>query len=137
MMLGIYFLTAVLVLDCLILTLLVLVQLPKKEAGMGQAFGGAATDALFGSGSGNALTKMTKWCAGVFFALALALTVMGSAVTSSGGGSKLQKLMNESKSPVPAAAPATPAPDAPAPATNKVLDIKPLNVPAAATNAAK
>ena len=135
MMLGIYFLTAVLVLDCLILTLLVLVQLPKKEAGMGQAFGGAATDALFGSGSGNALTKMTKWCAGVFFALALALTVMGSAVTSSGGGSKLQKLMNESKSPVPAAAPATPAPDAPA--TNKALDIKPLNAPAAATNAAK
>ena len=136
MMLGIYFLTAVLVLDCLILTLLVLVQLPKKEAGMGQAFGGAATDALFGSGSGNALTKMTKWCAGVFFVLALALTVMGSAVTSSGGGSKLQKLMNESKSPVPAAAPATPVPDA-APATNKVLDIKPLTAPAAATNAAK
>lgn len=104
-MLGIYFLTAVLVLDCLILTLLVLVQLPKKEAGMGQAFGGAATDALFGSGSGNALTKMTKWCAGVFFALALALTVMGSAVTSSGGGgARLQKNMTESKPPVPAAA---------------------------------
>ena len=136
MMLGIYFLTAVLVLDCLILTLLVLVQLPKKEAGMGQAFGGAATDALFGSGSGNALTKMTKWCAGVFFALALALTVMGSAVTSSGGGSKLQKLMNESKSPVPAAVPTTPAPDVAAP-TNKAPDTKPLNAPAAATNAAK
>jgi protein translocase SecG subunit len=42
---GIYFLTAVLVLDCIFIVLLVLVQLPKKEAGMGQAFGGAATDA--------------------------------------------------------------------------------------------
>lgn len=136
MMLGIYFLTAVLVLDCLFLILLVLVQLPKKEAGMGQAFGGAATDALFGSGSGNALTKMTKWCAGIFFALALALTVMGSAITSGGGGARLQKNMTESKSSVPEAAPITPAPDA-APTTNKALEIKPLNAPAAATNAAK
>jgi preprotein translocase subunit SecG len=60
----IYLLTAVLVIDCVFLVLLVLVQLPKKEAGMGQAFGGAATDALFGAGSGNVLTRMTKWGAG-------------------------------------------------------------------------
>ena len=73
----IYFLTAVLVLDCLFLILLVLVQLPKKEAGMGQAFGGAATDALFGAGSGNVLTKATKWAAGIFFGLAITLTLMG------------------------------------------------------------
>ena len=57
----IYLLTVVLVIDCVFLVLLVLVQLPKKEAGMGQAFGGAATDALFGAGSGNVLTKVTKW----------------------------------------------------------------------------
>jgi preprotein translocase subunit SecG len=107
---GIYFLTAVLVLDCLFLILLVLVQLPKKEAGMGQAFGGAATDALFGSGSGNVLTKATKWGAGVFFALAIALTVMGTYKTSSGGGaSRLQKLMSET---APAVTPAVPAPAA-------------------------
>jgi len=53
-------LTVVMVLDCLVLILLVLIQLPKKEAGMGLAFGGAATDALFGAGSGNVLTKITK-----------------------------------------------------------------------------
>ena len=40
-------LTFVMVLDCLILVLLVLIQLPKKDAGAGLAFGGAATDALF------------------------------------------------------------------------------------------
>ena len=51
------FLTVVLVLDSLILVLLVLVQLPKKEAGIGQAFGGGATDALFGAGSGNRMGK--------------------------------------------------------------------------------
>src|ERR1035441_10511217 len=53
--------TVVMVLDCLVLILLVLIQLPKKEAGMGLAFGGAATDALFGAGSGNVLTKITKF----------------------------------------------------------------------------
>jgi preprotein translocase subunit SecG len=121
----IYFLTVVLVLDCLILVLLVLVQLPKKEAGMGQAFGGAATDALFGAGSGNVLTKLTKWCAGIFFGLAIALTVMGS-YQNSGNTGRLQKLMNETKPAPPVAPPTAPAPaagNAPAPAP--VLNLQP------------
>jgi protein translocase SecG subunit len=59
--------------------LLVLVQLPKKEAGMGQAFGGAATDALFGAGSGNALTKMTKYATAVFFLLTLSLSLLNAS----------------------------------------------------------
>ncbi len=50
-----------LVVDCVLLVLLVLIQLPKKDAGLGVAFGGAATDALFGAGAGNAITKITKW----------------------------------------------------------------------------
>ena len=53
-------LTVLLVLNCLVLILLVLIQLPKKDAGAGMAFGGGAADALFGAGSGNALTKITK-----------------------------------------------------------------------------
>jgi preprotein translocase subunit SecG len=76
MMIVIGFLTVILVLDCLLLMLLVLVQLPKKEAGIGQAFGGAATDALFGSGSGNALTKMTKYATAIFFILTLTISLM-------------------------------------------------------------
>ena len=68
--------TVVLVLDSLFLILLVLVQLPKKEAGVGQAFGGTATDALFGAGSGNALTKMTKYATGIFFVLTLGIYIM-------------------------------------------------------------
>jgi preprotein translocase subunit SecG len=71
-------LTAVLFLDCLLLGLLILVQLPKKEAGMGMAFGGGAADALFGAGSGNTLTKLTKYCAGIFLLLVLALSVMNT-----------------------------------------------------------
>jgi len=69
-------LTIIIVLDCLFLILLVLVQLPKKEAGLGQAFGGGATDALFGAGAGNVLTKLTAWCAGIFMVLALLLSIL-------------------------------------------------------------
>lgn len=65
----------ILFVDCALLILLVLIQLPKKEAGLGVAFGGAATDALFGAGAGNAITKLTKWCAVFFFVLSLGLAV--------------------------------------------------------------
>ena len=71
-------LTVVMVLDCLALIFLVLIQLPKKEAGAGLAFGGSATDALFGAGSGNVLTKITKYAATIFFVLAIVLSLMQS-----------------------------------------------------------
>ncbi len=70
--------TVVMVLDCLVLIFLVLLQLPKKEAGAGLAFGGAATDALFGAGSGNVLTKITKYAATTFFVMAVVLSMMQS-----------------------------------------------------------
>jgi preprotein translocase subunit SecG len=76
MKLLIWILTAIIVLDCGLLVLLILVQLPKKEAGMGTAFGGGATDALFGAGSGNVLTKLTKYSSGIFLGLALLLSVL-------------------------------------------------------------
>ena len=81
LMLTIYLLTFVLVLDCLLLILLVLVQLPKKDAGMGQAFGAGTTDALFGAGSGNALTKMTKYATAIFFLLTLSLSILNAQQT--------------------------------------------------------
>src|SRR5262245_48520795 len=69
-------LTLVMVLDCLLLILLVLIQLPKKEAGAGIAFGASATDALFGAGSGTVLTKITKYAAGAFFLMAVVLSLL-------------------------------------------------------------
>lgn len=78
MILLIVFLTFLLVVNCLLLMLLVLIQLPKKEAGAGIAFGGGATDALFGSGSGNALTKMTKYSAAVFVGMSLLLSLLNA-----------------------------------------------------------
>lgn len=71
-------LTFILIVNCLVLMLLVLIQLPKKEAGAGVAFGAGATDALFGAGSGNALTKMTKYAASFFVGLSLLLSLINS-----------------------------------------------------------
>src|ERR1043165_3268927 len=84
MQLLITFLTVLLVLNCLLPMLLVLIQLPKKEAGAGLAFGGGATDALFGAGSGNALTKLTKYSGGIFLGLALTLGIMNARIHHSG-----------------------------------------------------
>ena len=72
------FLTVVLVLNCLFLILLVLAQLPKKDAGIGMAFGGGATEALFGAGTGSILTRITKYSAGIFMGLSLFLSMMNS-----------------------------------------------------------
>src|SRR4030095_10826688 len=78
MKIVILLLTFVLVLTCLFLCLLVLVQLPKKEAGLGQAFGSGTTDALFGGGSGNALNQVTKYFTAGLFMLHLSLSILNA-----------------------------------------------------------
>lgn len=106
-------LTVVLVLDCVLLILLVLIQLPKKEAGAGVAFGGAATDALFGAGTGNVLTKVTKYATIVFFGLAVILGIMQSHYYHRPAKEFERKVDRQEKElPVSAPAPAT-APSAP------------------------
>lgn len=79
MLIAIYILSFFLFLDCLFLGLLILMQLPKKEAGLGgAAFGGGAVDALIGAGAGNVLTKATKYSAIVFFVLIVSLSLLHS-----------------------------------------------------------
>ena len=128
-------LTAVLLLDAVLLILLVLVQLPKKEAGMGQAFGGAATDALFGAGSGNALTKMTKWTAGIFFVLTFSISLLfnHTAQSRSTLGKEMEKLGASAKPPKSAATSGAASNAAATTATNVPLLIA-TNAAAAATN---
>jgi preprotein translocase subunit SecG len=119
------FLTFVMVLDSLALILLVLIQLPKKEAGAGLAFGGAATDALFGAGSGNVLTKITKYSAGAFFVLAVVLSLLQSKYHQR-STSEFQDLINKT----PSSSSSSTAPAANIPAT----PVSPAATPAAATN---
>ena len=125
MLLLIGFLTVVMILTCLLLILLVLMQLPKKDAGAGLAFGGAATDALFGAGSGNFLTKATKYAAIAFFVLAIVLSVMQNHYSHrniSEFENQLKQPQNQPAMPSPVSAAPTVTPGA-APATNIQLTI--------------
>jgi preprotein translocase subunit SecG len=88
------FLSVILFLDCVVLVFLILLQLPKKEAGAGTAFGGAATDALFGAGSGNALTTITKYSAGIFFSVALVMALI--TTHRAAAGNSFEDLLSKS-----------------------------------------
>jgi preprotein translocase subunit SecG len=130
------FLTLLMFLDCVILVLLVLLQLPKKEAGAGMAFGGGATDALFGAGSGNVLTKITKYAAGIFFGLAILMAVVaGRNRSASGGAALMDELSKHSATPVGSTTPST-APAATPSGDSGLLQSSLLtNVPPAPTTA--
>jgi len=134
-------LTALLVLNCLLLILLVLIQLPKKDAGAGMAFGGGAADALFGAGSGNALTKITKYATVIFFVLALFLGYLQDQVHSKNSASLFEKQVLQKQMETPAAQPPSLPAALPPPAigTNSLLSVPlttPDNAPATApTNA--
>ncbi|HWH71567.1 MAG TPA: preprotein translocase subunit SecG [Candidatus Sulfotelmatobacter sp.] len=121
-------LTIILVLDCVALIFLVLIQLPKKEAGAGLAFGGAATDALFGAGSGTVLTKITKYAAIVFFVLAMVLSIMQSRYHRRTTSEFERRLEQPGRPPAGAVAP---GPAAPAPATTPTAPTTGTNVPSA------
>lgn len=106
-------LTGVLVVDSLLLTLLILIQLPKKESGSGLAFGAGATDALFGAGSGSALTQITKYAAGFFLCLSLFLSVIGAHSSKNADRGIQDEIRKQAaESAVPAAAPSSTDPDA-------------------------
>jgi len=134
------FLTVILVIDCLFLILLVLIQLPKKEAGAGVAFGGGATDALFGAGSGTALTKITKYSAGAFLGLSLVLSVM-RAHHAEEGGRRLEEELKKKSAAAPVVSPALAATNAAVGTNTAISLLAPSNttttnlpVPAPATN---
>lgn len=134
-------LTFVLVLNCTLLILLILIQLPKKDAGAGLAFGGGTSDALFGAGTGNVLTKITRHATTFFLVLALALSVMQSYRARAKRDSILDQLDSRATTTagqpvsVPAAAP-TVAPTNAAVLTEDATATTPATSEAAATNAA-
>src|SRR5438094_4514257 len=126
-------LTFVMVIDCAVLVALVLIQLPKKDTGGGLAFGGGATDALFGAGSGTVLTKITKYAAATFFVMALILSILQSNYHRRAGTAFTKKLNEPGSIPTaPFSAPAA-APSATNPTAIGVTN--PLTLPPAeATN---
>ena len=93
------------VLVSLLIILLVLMQRPKNE-GLGAAFGGGATDQLFGAQTTNVLQTITRWLGGIFFALTLLLSIL--YVKQGGGHSPIQDKLT---APVVIPQPPTPAAD--------------------------
>lgn len=109
-------LTLAMVLNSVILIFLVLIQLPKKEAGGVLAFGASGADALFGAGSGNMLTKITKYAATAFFILAIVLSLLQSAYHNR-RSSTFEKNIGKTTQTAPAAVPAARTPATPAPSS--------------------
>lgn len=108
------FLTLLLVLISLFLILLVLVQLPKKEAGVGMAFGAGMSEMLLGAGSGNVLTRITKYTVGIFLVLSLILSVLRSNEARTSGLGVTRALEEQARStPTQTVPTPTPAPAAP------------------------
>lgn len=139
MTLFIGLLTAVLVLDCVLLIMLVLVQLPKKEAGAGLAFGGGAADALFGAGAGNPLTKITKYAAIAFFGLLIIIAILQKSNRTGkidDFKSRVEQENKQSGAPAPATVPPGATLESNAPALNLLTSTN-VSAPAVdSTNAA-
>ena len=114
------FLTTMHVAACIFLVAVVLLQ-HGKGADMGAAFGGGASNTVFGSrGAGNFLTKLTTAVAVLFMCTSLFLSYYAAPPTAT----------DLIQSAVPAEAPATPQLDEPAPAELGTLEEEPVgNVP--------
>jgi preprotein translocase subunit SecG len=125
-------LTFFVVINCLLLILLVLIQLPKKDAGAGMAFGAGAADALFGAGSGNALTKITKYATIIFLVTCLVLSYIQDKVHRGSDGTDFLKQVQQ-QAQTQATIPHPASQMNPPPANNNNLL---TSVPTAVTNAA-
>jgi preprotein translocase subunit SecG len=128
-------LTVLLVLNCVLLILLVLIQLPKKDAGAGMAFGGAAADALFGAGSGNALTKITKYAMVILFLLAMVLGYLQNQVHHGGSLEFEKQVQQQQQSQIPQNPPVPATPLSPKPATVPATTNLPVTPLESASNA--
>ncbi len=127
MLLG--FLLVLLVLVCIALSAVILMQ---RSEGGALGMGGSPSGLLTVSGAGDLLTRTTSVLAGVFFILCLLLTVLQGRAHN--GGSVVDRLKVDALSPdalnrsmrpatpapAPAAAPAKPSFDAPAPEVHTV-----------------
>lgn len=107
-------LSLILVVSSVLLCLLILVQLPKKEAGMGAAFGADQAAALFGAGSGTALTSITKWLASIFLILCLIISIL-TAYDSRSTAARIRAAQQDAPAAASPALPSTPATTAPGP----------------------
>jgi preprotein translocase subunit SecG len=125
---------------CILVVLVILMQRPSANAGMGSALGGGAAETVFGGESANVLSKMTTTLTVILFILSFGLYLGFFAREK-----PVSKAL-DAKATAPVAAPAAPAATAPAapkapvatPAAPASTAAKPQSTPApAATTPAK
>ena len=118
---------------CILVVLVILMQRPSANAGMGSALGGGAAETVFGGESANVLSKMTTALTVILFVLSFGL-YLGFVAREKPVAKAL-----DAKSTAPVASPAAPAAAVPAaPVTPAAAAAKPQSTPApAATTPAK
>ena len=95
---------------CILVVLVILMQRPSANAGMGSALGGGAAETVFGGESASVLSKMTTTLTVILFILSFGL-YLGFVAREK----PITKAL-DAKATAPVAAPAAPAPAAAAPA---------------------
>ena len=98
---------------CILVVLVILMQRPSANAGMGAALGGGAAETVFGGESANVLSKMTTTLTVILFVLSFGL-YLGFVAREKTAPKAL-----DAKATTPVTAPAAPAPAATAPAAPK------------------
>ncbi len=106
--------TFILLIICGLMTVVILMQKPSANAGMGASLGGGAAESVFGGETANVLLKYTVRIAVVFFVLSFLLYMANLWVHRSSGSQNSNALPNL---PVPAGAANTTAPAAATAAT--------------------
>jgi preprotein translocase subunit SecG len=108
------FLVALLILDAILLSVVVLLQ--AGQGGGLASLGGGGTDTVLGGRQAvTILTKLTWWCGVIFMLLSLALTLTHRGI----GSSRLQEQLRQAtpapaqQAPLPLGAPTQPAGEAP------------------------
>jgi preprotein translocase subunit SecG len=101
-----------------LMTLVILMQRPKRE-GLGASFGGGVTENIFGAQTTNVLTKFTGWLAGIFFVLTFLLGVLYAQRSSSDSSLRRELMAMPTPAPAASTAPVTGSPgSAPAASTS-------------------
>lgn len=114
---------------CILVVLVILMQRPSANAGMGAALGGGAAETVFGGESANVLSKMTTTLTVILFVLSFGL-YLGFVAREKPSVKALDAAATAAPA-APAAAAAAPA--APAPVAAPVAKPQSTPAPAAAT----
>ena len=115
---------------CLLVVLVILMQRPSANAGMGAALGGGAAETVFGGESANVLSKMTTTLTVILFVLSFGL-YLGFVAREKPSVKALDAAATAA--PAAPAAAAAAAPAAPAPVAAPVAKPQSTPAPAAST----